>query len=172
MTTTTHPEATIEAHPTLPIIVITREFDASPAQLLLAHTDPDLFIRWNGPDDLQMRIENFDARRGGSYRYVHSRDGEEYAFYGSFHDITEDRIVQTFTFEGMPDSVALETMWFEDLGDGRTRLRAQSLCDSIAERDQWLRSGMEVGVNQGYAKLDGLLAAGAVPAEQESADAG
>ncbi len=70
--------------------------------------------------------------------------------------------MQTFTFEGMPDSVALETMWFEDLGDGWTRLRTQSLCDSISERDQWLRSGMEVGVNDGYAKLDGLLADGSL----------
>ena len=45
-----------------------------------AHTDPDLFARWCGPDDLTMRIEHFDARRGGAYRYVHSRGEDEYAF--------------------------------------------------------------------------------------------
>jgi uncharacterized protein YndB with AHSA1/START domain len=167
MSTTTSPtitEATIEAHPSVPMIVITREFDATPAQLLRAHTDPDLFARWCGPDDLTMRIEHFDARRGGAYRYVHSRGENEYAFYGSFHDITDDQLVQTFTFEGMPDQVALETITFEDLGNGRTRLRAQSLCDSFEARDQWLRSGMETGVNQGYAKLDAVLAAGDITA--------
>ena len=37
---------------------------------------------------------------------------------------------------------------------------AQSLCDSFEDRDAWLRSGMETGVNQGYAKLDALLAGG------------
>ena len=61
--------------------------------------------------------------------------------------------MQTFTFEGMPEGVALETLTFEDLGDGRTRLHAQSLVDSFEARDAWLSSGMEVGVNEGYAKL-------------------
>jgi len=70
--------------------------------------------------------------------------------------------VQTFTWEGMPDGVSLETLRFEDLGDGTTRLHAQSLCDSFEDRDAWLASGMEVGVNDGYAKLDALLAAGEV----------
>ena len=42
-------------------------------------------------------------------------------------------------------------------GDGRTRLHAQSLVDSFDGRDAWLRSGMETGVNEGYAKLDALL---------------
>jgi hypothetical protein len=49
-----------------------------------------------------------------------------------------------------------------DLGDGCTRLHATSLCDSFAARDGWLQSGMEVGVNEGYAKLDALLRDGAV----------
>jgi uncharacterized protein YndB with AHSA1/START domain len=66
--------------------------------------------------------------------------------------------VQTFTFDGQPDGVALETLRFEDLGDGRTRLHAQSLVDSFEGRDQWLASGMEIGVDQGYAKLDTLVA--------------
>jgi hypothetical protein len=51
-------------------------------------------------------------------------------------------------------------MWFEDLGDGRTRLHATSLVDSFESRDAMLASGMEVGVNDGYAKLDRLLADG------------
>jgi len=62
----------------------------------------------------------------------------------------------------MPDSVALETLTFEDLGGGRTRLHATSLCDSFEDRDAWLRSGMEVGVDEGYAKLDRMLADGAL----------
>ena len=66
--------------------------------------------------------------------------------------------MQTFTFDGQPDGVALETLVFEDLGDGRTRLHAQSLVDSFEGRDQWLASGMETGVDQGYAKLDALVA--------------
>ncbi|MER7548230.1 SRPBCC family protein [Spirillospora sp. NPDC127506] len=157
-----NPETRIEADPDVPVIRMTREFAAKPEQLLRAHTDPDLFAQWVGPDGMTTRIEHWDARTGGSWRYVASRDGEEYAFYGCFHEVRPDRIVQTFTFEGEPDSVALETLWFEDLGDGRTRLRTQSLVDSFQARDAWLRSGMETGVNEGYAKLDGMLADGAV----------
>jgi uncharacterized protein YndB with AHSA1/START domain len=93
---------------------------------------------------------------------VSSRDGEEYAFHGCFHEIRPDRIVQTFTYEGDPDGVALETLWFEDLGNGRSRLHTQSLVDSFEGRDAWLSSGMEVGINEGYAKLQELIANGAV----------
>ncbi len=159
---TTITEARIEADPALPIIHITRDFTATPEQLYRAHTDPDLFARWVGPSAMSTRVEHWDARTGGSWRYVAMRDGTEYGFHGCFHEVRPDRIVQTFTFEGMPDGVALETLTFEDVGDGHTRLHAVSLCDSFEARDGALRSGMETGVNEGYAKLDGLLRDGTV----------
>lgn len=162
MSTTTMAEAQIEADKELPIIRITRDFRATPAQLVRAHTDPDLYMRWVGPDSTTSRVVEWDARTGGSWRYVGESGGEEYGFRGCFHTISEDRIVQTFTWEAMPDQVSLETLIFEDLGDGITRLHAQSLCDSFEARDGWLSSGMEVGVNDGYAKLDRLLADGEV----------
>ncbi|BBZ01418.1 hypothetical protein MCHIJ_08550 [Mycolicibacterium chitae] len=155
-------EATIEAATDLPVIRITRDFHATPAQLLRAHTDPELFVRWVGPEGMVNRIVEWDARDGGCWRYIASQDGQDYAFRGCFHTVGPDRIVQTFTFEGMPDDVSLETLRFEDLGDGRTRLHAQSLVDSFEGRDAWLASGMETGVNDGYAKLDKLAADGAL----------
>ncbi|MCA0293739.1 MAG: SRPBCC family protein [Actinobacteria bacterium] len=161
--TVRYDEAAIEADPTVPVIRITRDFAATPAQLLRAHTDPDLYARWCGPNDLTTRIDHWDARSGGSWAFSNLRNGEEYSFHGCFHEISPSRIVQTFTFDGWPDGVSLETMTFTDLGDGRTRLSAQSLVDSFEGRDQWLLSGMEVGINEGYAKLDRLLADGAVP---------
>ncbi len=161
MTTSTR-TTTIEADPALPIIRMTRDFAATPAQLFRAHTNPDLFVQWVGPHSLNTRIQHWDARTGGSWRFVSARDGVEFGFHGTFHEVRPDRIVQTFTFDGEPDGVALETLWFEDLGDGRTRLRAQSLVDSFEGRDAWLRSGMESGINEGYAKLDALLTEGTV----------
>jgi uncharacterized protein YndB with AHSA1/START domain len=155
-------EAAIEAATDVPVIRITRDFNATPAQLLKAHTDPELFIRWVGPEGMVNRILEWDARDGGCWRYVASQDGQEYGFRGCFHTVGPDRIVQTFTYEGMPDEVSLETLRFEDLGDGRTRLHAQSLVDSFEGRDAWLASGMETGVNEGYAKLDRLIAEGAL----------
>ena len=155
-------ETIIEADPKLPVIRMTRDFAATPEQLFRAHTDPGLFARWAGPDGMDTRIGHWDARAGGSWRYTSALGAQEYAFHGCFHDVRPDRIVQTFTFEGQPDGVALETLWFEDRGDGYTRLHAQSLVDSFESRDAWLASGMESGVNEGYAKLDWMLADGAV----------
>jgi uncharacterized protein YndB with AHSA1/START domain len=157
--------ARIEADPSVPIIRITRDFAATPAQLYRAHTDPELFVRWTGPDGMTTTLHRWDASTGGSWRYVATRDATEFGFHGCFHEVRPDRIVQTFTWDGDPDEVALQTLTFEDLGGGRTRLRSQSLSDSFENRDGWLRSGMEIGVNQGYAKLDTLLADGDIPGE-------
>ena len=160
--TTRYVEAAIEADPVVPLIHIRRDFQATPAQLLRAHTDPELFARWVGPAGTSTRIVEWDARTGGSWRLVGSNGGEDFAFRGTFHEVRPGRIVQTFTWEGMPDDVSLETLDFIDLGDGTTRLHARSLCDSFEGRDAWLASGMESGVNDGYAKIDALLAEGAV----------
>lgn len=105
-----------------------------------------------------MRIDHYDCRTGGSYRYVHASEGDEFAFHGCFHDVRpSELIVQTFTFEGFPEGVSLETMTLEDLG-GRTRLRGTSVFFSREARDMLISSGMESGVVQGYEQLDELLA--------------
>jgi uncharacterized protein YndB with AHSA1/START domain len=151
-------ETEIGADPTVPTITIVREFDAPPDRVYRAWTDPELVVRWMGPRSIGMRIEEWDCRTGGSWRYVALRDGETVAgFFGSFHEVRPDRIVQTFTYDGYPDGVALETVWFEDLGNGRTRVRSQSLSDTFEARDAMLSSGMDVGVREGYEKLDELL---------------
>ncbi|SFP96579.1 Uncharacterized conserved protein YndB, AHSA1/START domain [Geodermatophilus dictyosporus] len=158
MTTSTR-ETQIVADPDVPLVRITREFDAPPSRVFRAHTDPELLVRWLGPRGLEMRIDSFDCRPGGSYRYVHSDANGEYAFRGCFHDVRPDElIVQTFTFEGAPDGVALEKLVLEDLGNGRTRLTATSLVDSFEGRDAFLASGMETGVVEGYERLDEVLA--------------
>ena len=159
MTTAGTHQTEIVADPKVPLVRITREFDAPPEKVFRAHTDPDLIARWLGPRGLEMRIDHFDCRTGGSYRYVHSQGGEEYGFHGSFHEVRPaELIVQTFTFEGMPDGVALERLVFTDLGNGRTRLTATSLVDSFEGRDAFLSSGMDTGVREGYERLDALLA--------------
>lgn len=154
-------EATIAADPKVPLVRITREFAAPPAEVFRAHVDPDLVVRWLGPSRHEMVVDHWDCRSGGSYRYVHRSDGNEYGFNGCFHLVRpSELIIQTFTFEGMPDDVALERLTLVDLGDGRTRLEATSLVDSFAGRDAFLASGMEEGVQEGYQRLDALLASG------------
>jgi uncharacterized protein YndB with AHSA1/START domain len=158
MTATTH-ETEIISDPKVPLVRIIREFDAPLEKVFRAHTDPDLLVQWLGPRGLEMRIDHYDCRTGGSYRYLHVSDGNEYGFHGCFHEVRpSELIVQTFTFEGFPDSVALEKLVLEDIGGGRTRLTATSLVDSFEGRDAFVASGMEDGVRQGYERLDELLA--------------
>lgn len=160
--TITHHDTEIRADEHVPAIHIERVFDATPAQLFRAHTDPEIVPRWLGPRDAEMELGVWDCRNGGEFRYVHRVGGEAYGFHGCFHEVSPTRLVQTFTFEGFPDGVSLETMTFDDLGDGRTKLHAVSLCGTFEERDQWLASGMEEGVNQGYERIDELVAEGAL----------
>jgi uncharacterized protein YndB with AHSA1/START domain len=157
VTTSTH-QTQIIVDPDVPVVRIVREFDAPPEKVFRAHTDPELFALWTGPNGYQVRIDHFDCRTGGSFRYVVAGDGFEGGFRGCFHEVRpSELIVQTFTFEGVPDGVALERLIFEDLGDGRTRLTSTSLVDSFEGRDAFVASGMEVGVREGYERLDDLL---------------
>ena len=159
MTSTTHHETQIVSDPDVPLVRIVREFDAPREKVFRAHTDPELVVQWTGPRGMEMRIDHFDCRTGGSYRYLHQSDGNEFGFHGCFHEVRPNElIVQTFTFEGAADEVALEKLRLVDLGDGRTRLVAESLVDSFESRDAFVASGMEEGVREGYERLDELLA--------------
>ncbi|KQY56101.1 polyketide cyclase [Aeromicrobium sp. Root495] len=155
---TRHAGVQVEAPDDAPVILMTRDFAATPAQLRRAHLDPEIFARWIGPKGYVTEIDRWDARTGGSWRFTHQGHG----FFGSFHEVGHDRLVQTFTWEGMPTSVSVDTLTFEDLGDGRTRLRTKSFFESFPARDGMLSSGMEGGVSDGYEKLDDLLADGAL----------
>ena len=159
MSTIQHHPVTITAPDGLPWVDIEREFDATPEQVFRAHTEPDLVSRWMGPHDLVNEIDHWDARDGGSWRYVARRGTDEFWFRGCFHQLVPgQRIVQTFTYEGFPDGVSLEILELEELDGGRCRLRARSVTNSVEGRDAFVASGMESGVVAGYEKLDDLLA--------------
>ncbi|MEO3756276.1 SRPBCC family protein [Streptomyces sp. B6B3] len=159
MNTTSH-ETEIRADEKVPTIEIVREFDAPPARVFRAHVDPELYAQWVGPRSVTTRVTRWEARTGGAWAFANDRDGEEIAaFYGSFHEVRPDeRIVWTFTYEGVPDGVALETLTLTELEGGRTRLTVLSVVQDFETRDGMLASGMDVGVNEGYEKLDELLA--------------
>lgn len=165
-------ETEIVADEKVPTIEIIREFDATPERVFRAHIDPELYRQWVGPRSLTTRILKWEGRTGGAWAFANDRDGEEIAaFYGSFHEVrANERIVWTFTWEGAPGSVALETLTFESLGEG-TRLRVSSVFSDFASRDGMLSSGMDVGVKEGYDKLDELLVHSTSPAQQHRQDA-
>jgi uncharacterized protein YndB with AHSA1/START domain len=151
---------TITAPEGLPFIDIEREFDAPVTAVFRAHAEPDLIKQWLGPNGYEMDIEHYDFSSGGGYRYIHrDTEGNEFAFNGVFHVVREnDFAIQTFEFEGFPDVVSIESLTFEDLGGGRTRLRAHAIYPSLEARDGMIASNMEVGVVEGYERLDKVAA--------------
>lgn len=150
---------TVSAPEGLPFIDITREFDAPVAAVYRAHEDPELVKQWLGPRGYEMRVDHYELRTGGGYRYVHIDGDQEYAFNGVFHVVRPNEfVIQTFEFEGYPDVVSIESLRFEDLGNGRTRLTAHSTYPSVEARDGMVESGMEKGLSEGYERLDELLA--------------
>ncbi|MDX1436585.1 MAG: SRPBCC family protein [Anaerolineales bacterium] len=159
--TTVKNQTLIKAEPGKQELFIEREFDAPRELVFKAYTDPELIVRWLGPRRLSMRLETFEPSSGGAYRYLQEdADGQVYAFRGCFHEVlAPERIIQTFEFEGMPESghVALETARFEVLPGNRTRVVAQAVYQTLEDRDGMIQSGMESGVNEGYDRLDELL---------------
>jgi uncharacterized protein YndB with AHSA1/START domain len=149
----------IDAPAGVPFVDITREFDAPLELVRRAWTDPDLVKQWLGPRKYEMVIEQWDARAGGAYRYVHRDDaGNEFGFHGVFHSNDPDNMVQTFEFEGMPGHVSLDKLALEDIGGGRTRAHIHSVYQSLQDRDGMVQAGMGDGVTEGFERLDELLA--------------
>lgn len=151
----------IIAEPGKQELFIIREFDYPRELVFRAHTDPDIYSKWVGPHGMETQIIEWDCRDGGSYRFRNICGGKEFDFFGVNHEISEpERIVGTFEYSGLPERghVILGKTVFEELPDNRCRLVHQSVFFSVADRDGMIQSGMEHGVNDGYEKLDSLLA--------------
>ena len=156
----------IVAEPGKQELFIKREFEAPRELVFKAFTDADMLVKWLGPCNMKMRIDKHEAHAGGSYRYVHiDPAGNEYGFHGVVHEVlAPQRIIQTFEFEGLPETghVTLETSRFEALPGNRTRVTIQSVFQSVTDRDGMLQSGMERGVNDSHERLDELFAKGEI----------
>jgi uncharacterized protein YndB with AHSA1/START domain len=138
-------------------IHIERIFDAPRDRVWRAFTEPELLAQWWGRGN-KLVIERFELKAGGHWRFVeHGPDGV-HGFEGRFREVTpKERMVWTFEWDGMPGYPSVDTVLFEDLGDGRTRVISKALFFTTEERDGMVQSGMEQGLNQSYAALDALL---------------
>jgi uncharacterized protein YndB with AHSA1/START domain len=148
-------ETTFSAEPGSHAATITAVVDAPRDAVYRAYTEPGLFTQWWGPAELTSKVERFEPVDGGSWRIVHvGPDGSEYGFHGVYHLVSQDKIVNTFEFEGVAGHVCLETVTFEDLDGGRTRLVARSVFESVEDRDGMKDSGMEAFAPVGMAQLE------------------
>ena len=154
-------QTTITAEPGKQELVITREFDAPRELVFKTIMNPELVPQWWGPRYLSTEVDTMDVRPGGQWRFINrDTEGNEYAFHGVYHEVcAPERVIDTFEFEGVPEAghVTLETIRLEELPGRRTRLVAQSVYQSVIDRDMVLQSGMESGVKETYDRLSELL---------------
>jgi uncharacterized protein YndB with AHSA1/START domain len=154
----------VTAEPGVPQVLTERAFDAPRELVYRAFTEPELLARWLGPHGYTMRIDRFELRDGGTWRYTHTdQEGNEYAFHGVFHgEPSPDGMVQTFEFEGAPGHVSMDTLTLEE-HDGSTIVRTNSVFQSVEARDAMVEAGMDVGMREGYEQLDELLSTSLKP---------
>ncbi|MBA2517484.1 MAG: SRPBCC family protein [Solirubrobacterales bacterium] len=136
-------------------ILITREFNAPKHLLYKAFTTPELVRRWWSGRRGEMTIAEIDLRVGGAWRYVMVAEGGfEVAFHGEYRDIaSNERIVFTEVYEGMPDGEAVNTATFTE-ADGHTTLTILMQLASKEERDAIIGTGMEAGMQEGMDLLE------------------
>jgi uncharacterized protein YndB with AHSA1/START domain len=142
-----------------PVISFRRVVKAPPALVFDAFTKPEHMRNWYGPRNLTMPVCDIDLRVGGAYRFVHrAPDGAEFAFSGTFRELDPPRrIVQTWTYEGMPEDETLDTVEFAEV-EGGTLVTGTSVHTSVAARDAHVAAGMEGGMRESYDRLDELVA--------------
>ena len=145
-------ETTFTAEPNRHDATTVSLIDAPLSAVYKAYTDADLYSQWWAPPELTARVDRFEPVTGGSWRIVNvDADGNEYAFRGVFHEVSPERIIQTWEFEAMPGHVSLETVTFEEVA-GKTKVTSHTVCQSVEDRDGLKDSGMEahapVAMNQ------------------------
>jgi len=149
---------TVTALPGTQSIAFSREFEAPATRVFTAHVDADLLAQWIGPRGTSLTMREFDPRTGGCWSYVVGGKGGEWAFHGSFHEVSApSRLVQTWEFDGEPGHPTLEVLTFVDLPEGRSRIDGQSLFLSVEDRDAML-GDMDGGMDENFNRLEELLA--------------
>lgn len=138
---------------------LSREFNAPRDLVYKAYIDPTLLAQWMGPRRFKLIVDRWEPEDGGAWRYTHRDDaGNEYTVHGVFHGSpSPDGIVQTTESISDPGHISLDWIEFEDRG-ATTVLHLHSVHQTVEDRDAVISSGLIRGMEEGYGRLDELLA--------------
>ena len=142
-----------------PFVTITRTFNAPRALVWKALSEPEHAVRWWGPHNHKNRVLEWDWRVGGRYKIESIiSDGSKIVFFGDYLEIeAPSKVTQTFSFDQLPpgahsvDAVTLTEK------DGKTIYTNVSTLPDVESRDGMVASGMEVGIVEGFERLDQML---------------
>ena len=152
------PKRNLVIEPNQQSMVATCVFNAPRELVFKIMTDPELVPQWWGPGALTTTVDKMEPWSGGSWRYiVRNTKGDEWTFHGVYHNIESPQsLVFTFEDEDLPGKVSLETTRLED-HEGGTLLTTISVFQSIEDRDNMLKSGMQEGDQETMDRLEQLL---------------
>ena len=147
-------------------ILITREFDAPKELVYQAWTTPQLIKRWwSGEGYHHAGRGRSEGRRSVAVRAPGPRRVRGRLPRGVPRDRDRGRLVFTEVYEGASEPLegdtyppgeeegTINTATFDEV-DGRTTLSLLVECPSKDVRDAIMESGMETGMQEGWAKLE------------------
>ncbi|MEO5930931.1 MAG: SRPBCC family protein [Candidatus Kapaibacterium sp.] len=138
---------------------ISRMFDAPRDLVFKACTDPAMIPQWWGPRRFTTTVDKMDVKVGGVWRFIqHDTEGNEFAFNGVYKEIVPpERVVQTFEFEPMAGHILTETVTFEAMTEGTTKMSVVVAYGTIQDLDGMVASGMKDGLFESHDRLAQLV---------------
>lgn len=138
-------------------IKMTRVFDAPRRLVIKALSTPELLVRWLGGKRAIVTEAKCDFRVGGSYKHAfRTHEGYEFAFTGTFREISDERIVHNERFNDDPNDAQITTTLVEHAG--KTTMTLTMVFPSQEIRDAVVKTGMSDGAGESYDELEKLLA--------------
>ena len=137
-------------------IVLTRLFDAPRHLVWEAMTKPEHVRRWWGilDDKYSVPVCEIDLRPGGAWRFVGRGPMGDIVFYGVYREIVPPtRLVFTEIYAPFPDGESVITAVYTE-ENGKTRMTATCVYQSVETRDAVIKSGMEKGAALSYDRLE------------------
>lgn len=104
---------------TKPSLTIKRRFNAAPAKVFAAFTDPEKMSRWLGPPDVIKVETGTDLRVGGRYFIRMILANDEHNVSGVYREIVpNEKLVFTWAWKSTPERESLVTVTIKPDGDG------------------------------------------------------
>ena len=123
--------------PVTPSLTMKRRLNASPAEVYEAWTNPELLVRWFGPENVVAQEAEIDPRVDGAYRVVLIENtGERHEVLGRYLDVVEnERLVFSWSRITTPERVSRVTVTLKPDGEGTIlTLLHEKLADDAAVR--------------------------------------
>jgi len=124
-----------------PSLTLKRRFNAAPAKVYAAWTDPTKIALWFGPDSGKVQSAETDVCVGGRYTVVFfTEDGEEHHVSGVYREVVpNEKLVFTWAWRSTPERESLVTVLVKPDGDGTlfTLIHEQFFDEAARDRHQY-----------------------------------